>query len=71
MLGGGAQGGAPAAVARAVGPGGFGGSAGLTRLFSYDWAGQIAQLLPAAAILLVAGIVSNRVSRAPVGCVRG
>jgi 4-amino-4-deoxy-L-arabinose transferase-like glycosyltransferase len=45
------------------GMGGFGGQAGLTRLFSAEIGGQISWLLPAALILLVAGLWLTR--RAP------
>ncbi len=38
------------------GPGGFGGSPGLLRMFNAEWGGQVAWLLPAAAIGLVAGL---------------
>ena len=43
--------------------GGFGGQAGLTRLFNAEIGGQISWLLPAALILLVAGLWLTR--RAP------
>jgi 4-amino-4-deoxy-L-arabinose transferase-like glycosyltransferase len=45
------------------GMGGFGGQAGLTRLFNTEIGGQISWLLPAALILLVAGLWFTR--RAP------
>ena len=45
------------------GMGGFGGQAGLTRLFNAEIGGQISWLLPAALILLVAGLWLTR--RAP------
>jgi 4-amino-4-deoxy-L-arabinose transferase-like glycosyltransferase len=42
------------------GSGGFGGQAGLSRLFSAEIGGQIAWLLPAALVLLVAGLWLTR-----------
>ena len=45
------------------GLGGFGGQAGLTRLFNAEIGGQISWLLPAALVLLVAGLWLTR--RAP------
>ncbi len=48
---------------RGGGMGGFGGQAGLTRLFNSEIGGQISWLLPAALILLVAGLWFTR--RAP------
>ena len=47
------------------GMGGFGGQAGITRLFNAEIGGQISWLLPAALVLLVAGLWCTR--RAPRG----
>ncbi|MGZ8750325.1 MAG: ArnT family glycosyltransferase, partial [Pseudonocardia sp.] len=54
----------PAGMPQGGGPGGgFGGQTGLTRLFTTEIGGQISWLLPAALILLVAGLWLTR--RAP------
>jgi 4-amino-4-deoxy-L-arabinose transferase-like glycosyltransferase len=49
-----------AAAGRAGGFGGFGGQAGILRMFQTDVGGQVAWLLPAALILLVAGLWLTR-----------
>jgi 4-amino-4-deoxy-L-arabinose transferase-like glycosyltransferase len=41
------------------GPGGFGGAPGLLRMFNQEWGGEIAWVLPAAAIGMVAGLVAR------------
>jgi 4-amino-4-deoxy-L-arabinose transferase-like glycosyltransferase len=58
-----AAGGMPPGGPGGGGMGGFGGQAGLTRLFNSEIGGQISWLLPAALILLVAGLWFTR--RAP------
>jgi 4-amino-4-deoxy-L-arabinose transferase-like glycosyltransferase len=47
----------PGAVVAGPGSGGFGGAAGWTRLFGEQVGGQVSWLLPAALVLLVAGLV--------------
>ena len=69
---GGLPGGAEAAVGGMPpgggGMGGFGGQAGLTRLFNTEIGGQISWLLPAALILLVAALGSPAARPGPTAC---
>jgi 4-amino-4-deoxy-L-arabinose transferase-like glycosyltransferase len=56
----GGPGGDAVGMGGAGGPPGFGGGTGVTRMFDADWAGNIAWLLPAALIVLVAGLWLTR-----------